>query len=71
MTETAATITTIAVIGTGIMGGPIAGRLAEAGYAVTAWNRTSDKAQGLKGLGVETVANAQDAVRRAKWFSAC
>ncbi|PYE31422.1 2-hydroxy-3-oxopropionate reductase [Rhizobium sp. PP-WC-1G-195] len=65
MTTTGAAISNIAVIGTGIMGGPMAGRLAEAGYGVTAWNRTPDKAQRLKGLGVETAANAKDAVRHA------
>ncbi len=65
MTGTHALIRTITVIGTGIMGGPMAGRLAEAGYAVTAWNRTPDKAHGLRERGVETAASAQDAVRHA------
>lgn len=65
MTDMRATIRTIAVIGTGIMGGPMAGRLAEAGYAVTAWNRTPDKAHGLKARGVDQAATAQDAVRHA------
>lgn len=65
MTETDTTIKTITVIGTGIMGGPMAGRLAEAGYAVKAWNRTPEKALGLKGRGVETAGTAVDAVRDA------
>ena len=32
--------TKIAFIGTGIMGGHMARRLAQAGYKVSAWNRT-------------------------------
>ena len=46
--------TTIAFIGTGIMGAPMACRLAEAGFKVTAWNRTSDKASALQARGVAT-----------------
>ncbi len=37
----------IAVLGTGLMGAPIARRLAEAGHDVRAWNRTREKAEGL------------------------
>ena len=37
----------IAVLGTGIMGAPIARRLAEAGHEVRVWNRTREKAEGL------------------------
>lgn len=45
---------TIAVgfIGTGIMGGHMARHLAEAGFAVTAWNRTREKAAALAPHGV-------------------
>lgn len=57
--------TTVAVIGTGIMGAPMAGRLAEAGYTVTAWNRTSDKASALHARGVVTANSAVDAVAGA------
>jgi 3-hydroxyisobutyrate dehydrogenase len=44
----------VAVLGTGIMGGPIAYRLAEAGHEVRAWNRTLEKVQPLvdSGIGV-------------------
>jgi 2-hydroxy-3-oxopropionate reductase len=42
----------IAVIGTGIMGGHMARRLAEAGFAVTAWNRDRSKAERLVPFGV-------------------
>ena len=34
----------IAFIGTGIMGGPMAGHLVKAGHAVTVYNRTRAKA---------------------------
>jgi len=54
--------TTIAVIGTGIMGAPMAGRLAEAGFKVSVWNRTSDKAAVLRDRGVATAGNIVDAV---------
>ena len=37
----------IALLGTGIMGGHMARRLAQAGFAVTAWNRSADKAEKL------------------------
>jgi len=56
-----ATIRTIAVIGTGIMGSPIAGRLADAGYAVKAWNRTPNKAHNLNDRGVEAANTARQA----------
>ena len=37
----------IAVLGTGLMGAPIARRLAEAGHDIHAWNRTTEKCEGL------------------------
>lgn len=43
----------IALIGTGIMGGHMARRLAQAGFAATVWNRTSGKAESLAGFGVK------------------
>jgi 3-hydroxyisobutyrate dehydrogenase-like beta-hydroxyacid dehydrogenase len=57
--------TTITVIGTGIMGAPMACRLAEAGFKVTAWNRTLDKASALQDRGVTTAGNAAEAASRA------
>ncbi|MEO1729186.1 MAG: NAD(P)-dependent oxidoreductase [Pseudomonadota bacterium] len=38
------TPTTVAFIGLGVMGGPMAGHLARAGYAVTAYNRSPERA---------------------------
>ena len=40
-------MTTIAVLGTGIMGAPMARNLAKAGFTVRVWNRTLEKAQPL------------------------
>jgi 3-hydroxyisobutyrate dehydrogenase len=42
----------VAVLGTGIMGAPIAYRLADAGHEVRAWNRTLEKVQPLVDSGV-------------------
>lgn len=56
---------TIGFIGTGIMGFPMARHLAQAGYQVRAWNRTSEKAQPLAAFGVAIVTDVQDVVRDA------
>ena len=45
-------LATVAVLGTGTMGAPMARNLARAGLSVTAWNRTPAKAQALEGEGV-------------------
>src|SRR5262245_7040692 len=47
----------IALIGTGIMGGHMARRLAEARFAVTVWNRDRSKAERLTPSGVAIVDN--------------
>jgi 3-hydroxyisobutyrate dehydrogenase len=39
---------TVAVLGTGTMGGPMARNIAKAGMAVRAWNRTPDKAKAIE-----------------------
>jgi 3-hydroxyisobutyrate dehydrogenase-like beta-hydroxyacid dehydrogenase len=46
----------IALLGTGIMGGHMARRLAQAGFSVTAWNRTAGKVEPLRAFGVEQAA---------------
>ena len=48
----------VAVLGTGIMGGPMAKNLAAAGHEVRAWNRTTEKAEGLDCTVVGTPAEA-------------
>ncbi|BDT61430.1 dehydrogenase [Massilia varians] len=57
---------TIAFLGIGLMGRPMAERLARAGYPVRAWNRTVAKAEALRGSGAEPVADLADAVRTAQ-----
>src|SRR3954471_2251733 len=46
---------TIALLGTGIMGAPMARNLAQAGHDVRVWNRTRSKAEAIEGV---TVADA-------------
>lgn len=53
----------IAVLGTGMMGLPMARRLAQAGHEIHAWNRTRAKAEPLATDGVTIHDNAADAVR--------
>lgn len=55
----------IALIGTGIMGGPMAARLALAGFPVAAWNRTTEKASALEGAGVVVASSVAGAVTDA------
>lgn len=56
----------IAFLGTGIMGLPMARNIATAGGPeVTAWNRTSEKAEPLREHGVTIAASATEAVRGA------
>lgn len=55
-------MTTIAFIGLGVMGYPMAGHLARAGHRVRVWNRTAEKArawaQDHSGAAFETIAEA-------------
>ncbi|WP_148252914.1 NAD(P)-dependent oxidoreductase [Aidingimonas lacisalsi] len=41
----------IGIIGTGVMGGPMACNLLQAGFSVQAWNRSPEKLQGIADLG--------------------
>ena len=59
-------MTTIAFLGIGLMGRPMAARLAQAGYALRAWNRTFAKAEALRGTGAEPVAELAQAVQGAE-----
>jgi 3-hydroxyisobutyrate dehydrogenase-like beta-hydroxyacid dehydrogenase len=56
---------TVAFLGIGLMGKPMATRLLQAGYPVTAWNRTRGKADELAALGATVADQAADAVRKA------
>lgn len=55
----------IAVLGTGMMGLPMARRLCQAGHKVHAWNRTPAKAEPLAADGARVHAQAADAARQA------
>lgn len=56
---------TIAVLGTGNMGFPMARRLCQAGYSVHVWNRSSHKAEPLNAFGASVHQNLADAVADA------
>jgi len=47
----------IALLGTGIMGGHMARRLAQAGFSVAVWNRTLAKAEILREFGIRLTAS--------------
>lgn len=55
----------IALLGTGLMGAPMARRLCGAGLDVTVWNRTRAKAEALSADGAQVADAAAEAVRRA------
>lgn len=55
----------VALLGTGIMGAPMAANLAKAGFAVTVWNRTAEKAKPLEALGATVAADPSTAVAGA------
>jgi 3-hydroxyisobutyrate dehydrogenase-like beta-hydroxyacid dehydrogenase len=56
---------TVAFIGTGIMGTPMAGNLLKAGFEVRVWNRSAGKAQALAEQGATLAASAQEAAQGA------
>ena len=56
---------TVAVLGIGLMGAPMARRLCEAGLRVHVWNRSPAKTQALQALGATAFASPADAVRGA------
>ncbi len=55
----------IAWLGTGLMGKPMAGRLLQAGYALTVYNRTASKAESLRKAGAQLAESPQHAVENA------
>ncbi len=56
---------TIAFLGIGLMGTPMASRLLVAGYPLHAWNRSPDKAERLRSLGAIPCTTLADAVAGA------
>jgi 2-hydroxy-3-oxopropionate reductase len=63
--ETIMTLPTLAFLGIGLMGKPMATRLAQAGFLLHAWNRTPAKAEALRAVGAIPHADLCDAVRDA------
>lgn len=61
-----APLPTIAFLGIGLMGKPMASRLLRAGYRVSAWNRTRAKAEELASLNAEVAKTPGDAVADAE-----
>lgn len=58
-------MTTVGFIGLGIMGGPMAANLVQAGYEVVGYNRSQPKIDRLVEQGGKAAASAADAVRSA------
>ncbi|MBA3595971.1 MAG: NAD(P)-dependent oxidoreductase [Methylibium sp.] len=56
----------IALLGTGLMGLPMARRLCAAGFELTVWNRTRARAEPLLADGARVAASAAEAVRGAE-----
>jgi 3-hydroxyisobutyrate dehydrogenase-like beta-hydroxyacid dehydrogenase len=56
------TTPTLAFLGIGLMGKPMATRLVQAGFSVRAWNRTPAKAEALRAIGAEPHPELADAL---------
>ncbi|AZD46306.1 NAD(P)-dependent oxidoreductase [Pseudomonas chlororaphis] len=56
---------TLAVLGTGLIGAPVARNLSQHGFRVNAWNRTAAKVQALTPDGIQAHPNPADAVQGA------
>ncbi|HEY3780197.1 MAG TPA: NAD(P)-dependent oxidoreductase [Fimbriimonadaceae bacterium] len=50
----------VGFVGLGVMGGPMAGHLANAGLDLTVWNRTESKAEPLKQAGAKTARSLEE-----------
>ncbi|HZW23408.1 NAD(P)-dependent oxidoreductase [Noviherbaspirillum sp.] len=59
------TLPTIAFLGIGLMGKPMATRLLQAGYSLSAWNRTRAKAEPLAALGADLADDLVAGVKSA------
>ncbi len=55
----------IAILGTGVMGAPMARNAADAGLDLAVWNRTKEKADALAGDRIDVAASPEEAVRGA------
>src|SRR3954451_17049945 len=61
-------MTSVAVLGTGIMGAPMARHLAKAGFDVRVWNRTLEKAQPLADDGATVCESPAQALQGAEFL---
>jgi 3-hydroxyisobutyrate dehydrogenase len=52
--------TRIGFVGLGLMGRPMAGNVARAGFPLTVWNRTAEKAEPLRSLGAAVGRSAAE-----------
>ena len=59
-------MTKIAFIGLGIMGGPMAVHLANAGHEVAGFNRSPEKAKPLVDAGATVIVHGRDATKAAR-----
>jgi 3-hydroxyisobutyrate dehydrogenase-like beta-hydroxyacid dehydrogenase len=57
----------VAFLGTGLMGGPMARRLLDAGHDVTVWNRTAERARPLAEAGAEVAGTPAEAASGAEF----
>ena len=58
-------MTSVAFLGLGVMGGGMAGRLVSAGFPVTVWNRSADRAKPLRERGAMVARSPLDAATGA------
>ena len=65
MESAAPGITRVAFVGTGVMGRPMAGHLLDAGYELTVFNRTRERARGLVDRGANWAPSAGEAAAGA------
>src|SRR5688500_19228930 len=54
-------MTSVAFLGLGVMGGGMAGRLLSAGFPVSVWNRSPDRAEPLRERGAIVAGSPLDA----------
>lgn len=59
-------MSTLCLLGCGLMGTPMARRLLAAGHTLTVWNRTPEKAKALTAFGARVAATPFDAARGAE-----
>ena len=58
-------MTSVAFLGLGVMGGGMAGRLLAAGFPVSVWNRTADRAEAFRERGAIVAQSPRDAAAGA------